>query len=118
MSTTENRALCDEVEESLSDLLDGTAAARLYDHIAECDRCRDLKHEAGITADRVRDAGADFRPAADFLDQLVGRLEAARPATSGPKASSTKPSVTQVTEASQSTRAPSDTVVVRTGPVE
>ncbi len=73
---------------------------RLYDHVAECDACRDLKHEAALVAGRVRDAGADFRPADDFLDKLVDRLAAARPespqatapeapASSGPVAAST-----------------------------
>ena len=70
MSTTE---MCQEVEESLSDLLDGTANARLYDHVAECDACRDLKHEAALVADRVRDAGADFRPADDYTHTLIRR---------------------------------------------
>jgi hypothetical protein len=93
MSTTEMRdppatGLCQEVEESLTSLLDGSASARLFDHVAECDACRDLKHEAGVVMGRVRDAGADFHPAADFLDTLLGKLEAARPVSSGPKASS------------------------------
>ncbi|APR83661.1 Low-complexity acidic protein [Minicystis rosea] len=87
MSTTETREMCQEVEESLSEILDGTASARLFDHVAECDACRDLKHEAQNAAERVRHAGADFRPADDFVEQLLGRLDAARPATSGPKAS-------------------------------
>lgn len=86
MSTTETRGMCEEVAESLSALLDGTASARLFDHVAECDECRDLKHEAQAAAERVRDAGADFRPADDFVAGLIGRLEAARPASSGPTA--------------------------------
>jgi ferric-dicitrate binding protein FerR (iron transport regulator)/Mg-chelatase subunit ChlD len=84
MSTTETRSLCQEVEEALSELLDGTAPATLFDHVAECDACRDLKHEAATAAARVRDAGATFRPADDFVEKLVARLEAARPASSGP----------------------------------
>jgi hypothetical protein len=89
--------MCQEVEESLSDILDGTASARLFDHVAECDACRDLKHEAAIVGDRVRDAGADFRPAADFVEGLLTRLETARPASSGasrsaaPRSSQTAP---------------------------
>jgi Mg-chelatase subunit ChlD len=130
MSTTE---MCQEVSESLSDLLDGTANARLYDHVAECDACRDLKHEAGLTAGRVRDAGAEFRPADDFVERLLGRLEAARPASSGPQLSSaslTQPATDVVAEMSSApaTRASTDvvaavaadeaSVIVRTGPIE
>jgi hypothetical protein len=108
MSTTQNREMCREVEESLSEILDGTASARLFDHVAECDDCRDLKYEAQQAADRVRDAGADFRPADDFVEKLLGKLEAARPASSGPKASAAARAIT--IEATP--------VVVRTGAME
>ncbi len=110
MSTTE---MCQEVEESLSDLLDGTANARLYDHVAECDACRDLKHEAGIVAGRVRDAGAEFHPAEDFVEKLLGRLEAARPATSGPQLSTGS-----VTRTASGIAGEADGAIVRTGPIE
>ena len=46
--STQTSGLCLEVEESLSDILEGTAAARLYDHIAECDACRDKRHDAEL----------------------------------------------------------------------
>ncbi|MFT3773471.1 MAG: VIT domain-containing protein [Minicystis sp.] len=108
MSTTETRGMCQEVEESLSEILDGTASARLFDHVAECDACRDLKYEAQAAAERVRDAGADFRPADDFVEKLIGRLDAARPASSGPKAATRAAAVTLE----------STPVVVRTGPIE
>jgi hypothetical protein len=95
MSTTEKNALCGEVEEALSQILDGTASARLFDHVADCDACRDMRHEATLAAERVRDAGADFRPADDFADRLLERLEAARPgapasAASAPRSSDRK----------------------------
>jgi hypothetical protein len=102
--------MCQEVEESLSEILDGTAQARLYDHVAECDACRDLKYEAQTAADRVRDAGADFRPAPDFAEALLARLEAARPASSGPKVAPGR--------AALAATEPSTPVVVRTGPIE
>jgi len=89
MSGTEMRpgGLCSEVEERLSEVLDGTAPAALYDHLADCDACRDLRHDAAQAAERIAAAGADFRPAEGFVDALVARLEAARPAGGAPPVS-------------------------------
>ena len=53
---------CTAVEEALSAVVAGTAPAELDEHVAECDACRDLRHEASIAAARVGRAGADFRP--------------------------------------------------------
>ncbi|WP_438033515.1 VIT domain-containing protein [Sorangium sp. So ce204] len=78
--------LCGEVEEQLAEVLDGTARPALYEHIAGCDACRDLRHDAARAAEVAAAAGADFRPADGFADALLRRLEAARPsegATSG-----------------------------------
>ncbi|WP_437674231.1 FecR domain-containing protein [Sorangium sp. So ce131] len=83
---TGTAGLCGEVEEQIAEVLDGTARASLYEHIAGCDACRDLRHEAARAAEVAAAAGADFRPAGDFADALLRRLEAARPlegATSG-----------------------------------
>jgi ferric-dicitrate binding protein FerR (iron transport regulator)/Mg-chelatase subunit ChlD len=88
MSATD-KSLCQEVEEDLAPILDGSAPAHLFDHIADCDACRDLRHEATRAAAIVSKAGADFHPAADFVDRLTARLESARPesATQPPRAS-------------------------------
>ncbi|WP_441290633.1 VIT domain-containing protein [Sorangium sp. KYC3313] len=78
--------LCGEVEEQLAEVLDGTARPALYEHIAGCDACRDLRHDAARAAEVAAAAGADFRPADGFADALLRRIEAARPsegATSG-----------------------------------
>ncbi|WP_437607754.1 VIT domain-containing protein [Sorangium sp. So ce834] len=88
MSATEtgSAGLCGEVEEQLAEVLDGTARPALYEHIAGCDACRDLRHDAARAAEIAAAAGADFRPAGDFAEALLRRLEAARPsegATSG-----------------------------------
>jgi len=79
MSTTEFLSMCQEVEERLSEVVDGTASARLFDHIASCDACRDLRHEATHASELVGGAGKDFRPADDFVEKLAARLEEARP---------------------------------------
>ncbi|WP_437315912.1 VIT domain-containing protein [Sorangium sp. So ce385] len=83
---TGSAGLCGEVEEQLAEVLDGTARPALYEHIAGCDACRDLRHDAARAAEVAAAAGADFRPAGDFAEALLRRLEAARPsegATSG-----------------------------------
>ena len=108
MSATEIRGMCHEVEESLSEILDGTASARLFDHVGECETCRDLKHEAAVAGERVRDAGGDFRPAADFVADLVSKLEVARPVSSEPRAP----------RSGQTRLGDGPGVVVRTAPLE
>src|SRR4051812_18847989 len=112
MSTTDKNALCGEVEEALSEILDGTASARLFDHVADCDACRDMRHEATLAAERVRAAGADFRPADDFADRLIERLEAARPgapAASAPRSSERR---------AETSERKAESVVVRGGATE
>ncbi|WP_437688244.1 VIT domain-containing protein [Sorangium sp. So ce176] len=83
---TGSAGLCGEVEEQLAEVIDGTARPSLYEHIAGCDACRDLRHDAARAAEAAAAAGADFRPADDFAEALLRRIEAARPsegATSG-----------------------------------
>ncbi|WP_438025024.1 VIT domain-containing protein [Sorangium sp. So ce233] len=83
---TGSAGLCGEVEEQLAEVIDGTARPSLYEHIAGCDVCRDLRHDAARAAEVAAAAGADFRPADDFAEALLRRIEAARPsegATSG-----------------------------------
>src|SRR5262245_49930479 len=79
MSAMEKSQLCLQVEDELVQILDGTAPARLFDHLAECDACRDLRHEATHVGEALSHAGADFHPADDFVDRLITRLETARP---------------------------------------
>jgi len=77
--------LCREVEESLVDVLEGLANAKLVEHIADCDRCRDLKYEAERAIESVSHAGADFSPSAGIADRMLGLVLEARP--DGPSAS-------------------------------
>ncbi|UQA61556.1 VIT domain-containing protein [Polyangium aurulentum] len=80
MSTSETNAggLCREVEEQIADVLEGTAPQALYDHIADCDACRDLRHDAERAAELVSHAGADFRADAGFADRVLARLDVAK----------------------------------------
>ena len=80
MSTINDKTgLCLQVEENLADVLDGSADAALYEHIADCDDCRDLKYDAERAAGVAKSAGADFRAPAGFVDSLLAKLDAARP---------------------------------------
>src|SRR5690349_3611333 len=117
--TTENDKMCLEVEEQLTEILDGTASARLFDHLAGCDRCRDLRYDAEQMSAKVGASGADFRPADDFVDRLVARLSEARPedhAPSAPRESAPRESLARATGAGD-TRPTGDSgsVVVRGG---
>ncbi len=78
MSSTKS-AICLEVEDSLADILDGSASARLIDHIAECDECRDKRYEAERAAEAVEHAGADFRPAEGFAERMIAGVLESRP---------------------------------------
>src|SRR4029453_14968376 len=71
--------LCREVEESIADLLGGQAPARLVDHIAGCDTCRDLKYEAEQASEMVAHAGADFRASDLGVDRIVEGVLVQRP---------------------------------------
>ena len=86
MSTISDKTgLCLQVEDNLADVLDGSADAALYEHIADCDTCRDLRYDAERAAGVVKSASADFRAPAGFADSLLAKLDAARP--DGPNAS-------------------------------
>jgi Vault protein inter-alpha-trypsin domain/von Willebrand factor type A domain/FecR protein len=121
--STENDRMCVEVEEQLTEILDGTASARLFDHLAGCDRCRDLRYEAERAGARVASAGVDFRPADDFFDRLVARLDAARPedhAASAPRESAPRSTASATRASAGDTRSSADSgsVVVRSSPPE
>jgi Vault protein inter-alpha-trypsin domain/FecR protein/von Willebrand factor type A domain len=72
--------LCTEVIENMADVLDGSADQRLLDHIADCDACRDARHDAERGRELVEKAGADFVVPADLEARLVAALERRKPA--------------------------------------
>lgn len=65
---------CSEVEDHLVEILEGSAPEALYDHIAECDACRDLRYEAERLSALIADAGADYAPADDLEEKLIAEL--------------------------------------------
>lgn len=78
MSTIKSEQ-CLEVEDAVAGVLDGLASARLTDHIADCDHCRDVKYEAERVIDAIQHAGADFQPSAGFAERMLSLVLEARP---------------------------------------
>ena len=76
---SEQKTMCEEVQEELGRILDGVAATELYDHLAECDACRDLRHDAQKSLGWVKAAGDDFREVVDLDARIFAALDA-RPA--------------------------------------
>jgi hypothetical protein len=68
-------ALCARIEEQMAEILDGTAAEELYDHIADCDACRDARHDAEQAAHLCAAAGADYRPPTDLEQRALAALD-------------------------------------------
>jgi tetratricopeptide (TPR) repeat protein len=81
--SNDTRTLCDEVNEELARILDGTAAPELHDHIADCDACRDLRHEASRVVPWVAGAGGDFQAIAGLDVRLLAALDARAGAPEG-----------------------------------
>ena len=74
---SEQKITCAELEDQLAALIDGDEAtlARFADHLAECDRCRDLKHDAELAAELVPHAGADFRLPDDLEQRVLAAID-------------------------------------------
>lgn len=66
---------CLRVDDAMTDVLEGTAPEALYDHIAECDRCRDARHDAENAAAIVADSGIDYVHPEDFEQRIERALD-------------------------------------------
>ena len=66
---------CVRVDDAMTDVLEGTAPEALYDHIAECDRCRDARHDADDAAEIVADSGIDYVHPEDFDERIERALD-------------------------------------------
>lgn len=86
--TDENRQVsCAEVEERMADILDGSAPEPFFDHVAECDRCRDARYDAEKHLELVAGAGADYVAPADLEARVLAALDkqgGSAPATGTP----------------------------------
>lgn len=84
MTDAKTSDLCSQVDEAMAELLDGSASEALFDHVADCDRCRDARHDARRAADVVSDSAADYVHPADLTSRLLAALDAGEQARSEP----------------------------------
>ena len=77
MTDVTKSEVCSEVEEQLSEILDGQAPEALIEHLADCDRCRDLRHDAERARELLAGAGADYVVPADLESSVLSALDAA-----------------------------------------
>ncbi|MCC6668363.1 MAG: FecR domain-containing protein [Polyangiaceae bacterium] len=75
MTDENQKASCAEVEERMADILDGSAPEPLFDHVAECDRCRDARYDAEQHLELVAAAGADYVAPADLETRVLAALD-------------------------------------------
>src|SRR5687768_7198943 len=66
--------ICARVREAVADVLDGSAPDELFDHIVDCDACRDLRHDAERAAREARHAGDGYHVPADLEARVLGAL--------------------------------------------
>ncbi|MBI5533016.1 MAG: FecR domain-containing protein [Deltaproteobacteria bacterium] len=74
MSNDTHPSLCELVEENIASIIDGEVDPTLLEHIADCDRCRDLRHDAALVLQQMTDAGADYVHPADFEQSVLSKL--------------------------------------------
>jgi hypothetical protein len=84
---------CARFREDLGSWIDGDVSPEAAAHLAGCDACRDLRHEARRVARVVPRAGADY--VAPDPEALVARVLAALPATPATTSARTPPHGTQ-----------------------
>ncbi|CAN5796909.1 hypothetical protein BH11MYX2_BH11MYX2_05270 [soil metagenome] len=73
---------CNDVLDDLAEIVGGDSAAiaRHAEHLASCDECRDLRHEAQMTAQLAAGAGADYVPPTDLAARVLAKLDEVPPA--------------------------------------
>lgn len=71
---------CRRSDEHLSCLLDGCASDELSAHVAECDACRDARHDAECAARDVSAAGRDFEVPPELAENLARSVPATKTA--------------------------------------
>ena len=69
---------CEQLADDLAGIVDGDphAIARHADHLAGCDACRDLRHDATLLGSLVARAGGDHVPRADLVDRVLAQVTA------------------------------------------
>ncbi len=69
---------CEKFLDDLAAIVEGDEALleKHLDHLADCDACRDARHEATEIAKRVADAGADYAPPEDMEARVLAAIDA------------------------------------------
>jgi Mg-chelatase subunit ChlD/tetratricopeptide (TPR) repeat protein len=77
---------CEALRDELAALVDGDADAlrRHAEHLAECDDCRDLRHEARRVAERTAEAGREYAAPGDLEARVLAALAARGPGVGAP----------------------------------
>ena len=78
---------CERIAEEMASVLDGSAPAELLDHVADCDECRDARHDAERAALLLSEAGRDFQLPPGLALDLISRPAAPTNAPVPPAAS-------------------------------
>ena len=121
--TEENRQVsCADVEDRMADVLDGSAPDPFFDHVAECDRCRDARYDAEKHLALVAGAGADYVPPADLEARVLAALDkqgggAPAAGTPTPVAGTPEPAATPVESAAPAEPGPVAATAAAEAPV-
>ncbi|MFN0247478.1 MAG: AgmX/PglI C-terminal domain-containing protein [Kofleriaceae bacterium] len=69
---------CNDVHDDLDEIVagDSGAIARHSEHLASCDECRDLRHEATELAAKVAKAADDYEPPKDLAERVLAKIDA------------------------------------------
>jgi Vault protein inter-alpha-trypsin domain/von Willebrand factor type A domain/FecR protein len=97
---------CERIVDEMASVLDGSAPPELLDHVADCDTCRDARHDAERAELLMTEAGSDFQ----LPDDFAKRLQA--PAAITPAPTAPPPA----TPAGAPASAPAPTAVAPTAP--
>ena len=114
MASTNDSELCGEVLEHLAEVVDGTARPALLEHLAECDACRDLRHEAEEARRLATGAGLDHRPVLDLDARVLAALDAQASTEASPAKTRTDTATTREKPAKPRT----DTAATREKPAK
>jgi hypothetical protein len=67
---------CLHIRENLDQLAEDTLSDAMREHVAQCDECRDLRHEVRETARALGAAGGDYKHPEHFTDRVMAAAEA------------------------------------------
>jgi tetratricopeptide (TPR) repeat protein len=67
--------LCQRVDDAMAELIAGNVPDELTEHLADCDRCRDARHDAERAAEIVKDSAGDYVHPPDVEERLLRALD-------------------------------------------